>query len=131
MDRHGLDATFSGQIFRKDHPMVISSNRHLATLLPVRLAYDAGGYKAGQILALDSVANQYKKFSAVSGSYQAACVLFEDVSALGSSGTALARGIFGGEVFTSLLLDYSATAKTQLGARDIVDSSGVGSITKF
>lgn len=130
MDRHGLDATFSGQIFRKDHPMVLSSNRHLATLLAVRLAYDAGGYKAGQILALDTVANQYKKFSAVSGTYQASCVLFEDVSALGSSGTALARGVFGGEVFKSVLIDYDATVKTQFGAREIKDASSI-EIVKF
>lgn len=122
--RKGLDAGFSGQIFRKDHPIVLACNRHLATIRPVRLAYNADGYPAGQVLARNTSTGYYEKFSAASGSYEAACVLFESLDeGTATSGTALARGIFGGEVFKSKLVDYDSNAKSNLGAREIIDAT--------
>jgi hypothetical protein len=129
-DRNGLDARFEGQVFRKDHPMVLASRRDLASFRPVRLGYNADGYKAGQVLVRDPSDGYFKKYSLASGTGESACVLFEDVNGESSSGTALARGIFGGEVYTSALFDYVAGSKTLMDARDITDASGV-QITKF
>ncbi len=127
---NGLDSTFNAEIFRTDNPVILASNRHLATIYGVRLAYNADGYKAGQVLSKDTSDGYFKKYSLASGTYPAQCVLFDNVNGPASSGTGLARGVFGGEVFTDKLLDYSANAKTDLGARDINASDGVG-VTKF
>lgn len=126
--RHGLDATFDGQVFRKDHPMVIVRNRHLASIIPSRLAYNADGYKAGQVIALDTD-DTWKKWSLVSGTATVVGVLFEDIAALASSGTALARGIMAGEVDKAQLIDYNAQAKTAMLAKEF-PANGV-TVVKF
>ena len=128
--RNGLDASFKPQVFRKSHKHVLASNRQLATIFPVRLAYDADGYEPGQVLSHNTVDDVYEKFSAASGTYPAVAVLFDDISGPASSGTALARGIFGGEVLKAQLVDYDATAKSNLGAKDLVPSHGT-EIVKF
>ena len=130
-----LDAKVNNEIFRKDHPQILASNRHLATLRGVRLRYDSGGYKAGQVLGLNTTSNTFMDYngSGSSGEDTAKCILFEDVPVEAfpsSTGTAVARGIFGGEVYEDLLLDLDSNAKTDLGARSIEGSDGVA-ILKF
>lgn len=132
------DMKFSGEIFRKDHPMILACNRHLATILPVRLQYDSGGYKAGVVLARQTsgaASGTYTKYSdsAGSGIGTAAAILFQDVDVsdfADASDTVLARGIFGGEVFEDKVTGLDANGKTDLGSRSIVDASGA-QILKF
>ncbi len=133
-----LDAKVKGEIFRKDHPIILATNRHLATLLPVRLVYDAGGYEAGRVVArLTSGPNTglYGKYnnSGGSGLDTAAAILFAEVDAAdfpSATGSAVARGIFGGEVFKDKLVGLDTAAETDLGARTIIDASGT-QILKF
>lgn len=124
-----LDAEFSPQIFRKDFPMILATNRHLATLLPVRLAYDSAGYLAGQCLArrTDGLFVKYANGGA-SGTGTAAGFLFApvDVSEFPSTtGTAVERGVFTGQLFSSLLIGNDSAADTTLSARKITDATGV------
>lgn len=125
--RNGLDAQFSGEAFRKNHPMIIASNRHLASIQSVRLA--EGNYLAGQVISYDSADGLYKKYSEVSGTKTADAVLFTDVQSA-SGTTSLERGIFSGEVYEDLLIDLNAQAKTDLGAKTIVNAEGL-TILKF
>lgn len=127
-----VDAKFKGEIFRKDHTMIIAQNRHLASLLPVRLAYNASGYQAGRVLARNTVSGLYEEYASggSSGLSTAACVLFEDHAAAemdATTGTVLARGIFHGDVFKDKLLGLDSTAEGQLGygAKTIVDATGI------
>ncbi len=132
MSLHGLDAFTSQEIFRKDHPMILASNRHLASIKPVRLAYDADGYVAGQVLGRNSVSGYFQKYDSggASGLDTATCILFEEVTAAASSGTTIARGIFAGEVYKSKLTDLDSGAETDLKARTIVDATGI-EVLKF
>lgn len=130
------DAVFDGEVFRKDHPMVIAQNRHLATIQAVRLAYNASGYVAGRVLGRNSVSGQYANYDngGASGLDTAVCVLFEsiDVSEIdgGSTGSVIARAIFGGELYEDKLLGLDSAAKTDLGSRSIIDATGV-TVLKF
>lgn len=130
-----LDAKFSGEIFRKDHPMILASNRQLASLLPVRLAYDSDGYAAGTVLGRNTVSTFYEAYDngASSGLDTAACILFEAVPAeefdgTAASSTTMAVGIFGGEVYKDKLVGYDSNAKTDLNAREIIDATGVTTV---
>lgn len=130
-----IDPTFSGSIFRKDHPMVLAQNRQLATMVPVALAYNASGYVAGRVLGRNSVSGQYANYDngASSGLDTAVGVLFESVDVTefeSSTGTIHARMIVGGELYESKLLGLDANAKTDLGSRSIVDASNT-TILKF
>lgn len=133
-----LDAKVKGEIFRQDHPIILATNRHLATLLPVRLVYDASGYEAGRAVArLTSGPNSglYTKYNnaGASGADVCAGVLFAPVEAAdfpSTTGTAVARCIFGGEVFNSKLVGMDANGITDLGGRVITDASGTA-ILKF
>jgi len=129
-----LDAKVKTQIFRKDFPIILATNRHLATILGVRLAYNVAGYSAGTVLArrTDGLYAAYNDASA-SGLNTARGILFEDVVAeefTASTGTAVARTIFGGEVFKDKLTGLDANGEVDLMARTIIDASGV-SILKF
>lgn len=130
-----VDPRFNGQIFRKSHPMIIAQNRRLASLLPVRLAYNASGYSAGQVLGQNSVSNNYENYNnaGASGLDTAQCVLFEDVDVsefAAASGTVFGRGIYGGEVFYDKLIGLDAPAIVDLKARVINDSTGI-KVLKF
>lgn len=125
-----MDAKVNQEIFRKNHPIIIASNRHLASILPVRLAYNADGYVAGQVLARNTTSGLHAKYDdgASSGLNTAVGVLFEDVPVekfASSSDTVLARGIFGGELFEAKLTGLDANAKTDLKSRSITDARGV------
>lgn len=136
-----LDARVNNQVTRNDFAIILACNRHLATLLPVRLVYTGADYVAGLVLGRVTATGYYKAYndSNSDGSQVAAAVLFEDVKLTdislsspsgAASGTAIARGIFGGEVFTDKLTGLDAAAKVDLGAREIIDASSV-SILKF
>lgn len=128
-----IDLNYSPEIFRKDQPMVIATNRGSAILLPVRLAYDSDGYVAGQVLGRNTSTSRFEKYDS-GGSNDldiAACVLFHSVAAqdfdsTAATGSTTAVGIFGGcTLFEDKLIDLDADAKTDLGARTIIDASGV------
>lgn len=124
------DIKFSSEIFRKDHPMVLAKNRHLASIASVRLAYDAAGYKAGHVIARNTVTGLYEKYNdaGASGLETAQAVLFEEVAAseFASSGDSLiARGIFRGEVFEAKLTGLDANGKADLNGRSYTDADGV------
>lgn len=125
MAKSSIDANVNNEIFRKNWTCIIALKRELAVLSPVRLAYEAGGWTAGQVLARNTVTGLFEKYSAASGTYDASCVLFEDVDTTdqAATGGALARGIFSGALFKDALIDYDANAKTELNARDWTDAS--------
>lgn len=130
-----LDANFSGEIFRKDHPMVIAQNRHLATLMPIRVDYSATDLVAGTVMGRNTVNGHYGEYdnSASSGLDTAACVLFQTIATEdfdSSTGSTMAVGIFGGELFKDKLVGLDANAITDLDAKTIVDATNVN-ILKF
>lgn len=123
----GLDFVTNGQVFRKDHRMVLAMNRHQATIIGVRVAYDAAGYKAGQLMARNSTSGLYQKYNDAgsSGTDTAVGVLFNDVLDMPASGTDMGQLIVRGQVFEAACIGLDANAKTDLKARTVVDGSGV------
>lgn len=121
-----LDAKVNNALYRKDQTNIIAMNRQLAKLGPVRLAYDSLGYVAGQAVARDTTSGFWEKFSAVSGDTpDSHCILFEDVVSdefKGSTGTAVARGIFGGDVYQDKCTELDSTFKSALGGRLVVNN---------
>lgn len=123
----GLDAVTSTEVFRKDHRMVLAMNRHQAAIVPVRMAYDASGYKAGTVLARNSVSTYYVAYDdseAVSGGDTAVGILFNDVLDMTASQTDIGHMIVKGEVFEASLIGLDANAKTDLKSRSVIDGSG-------
>lgn len=133
-----LDAKFNAEIFRKDHLMILATQRHLATMLPIRVQYSAAKIKAGTVMARQtsgSLSGTHTAYddNAASGINTAACVLFQEINPedfKDSSDTVLAQGIFGGQVYESMLTGLDANGKTDLGARSLVGASGT-SILSF
>jgi hypothetical protein len=131
-----LDSTFNGQIFRKDMPLVIASNRSSAVLHPVRLRYQADGYAAGTVLARNTTDGLYQAYTdgAASGTGTAAAVLFEahgaeDFPGATSNDSCLAVGIFGGcSLFYDSLTGIDAAGEADLGMREITDATGVKTV---
>lgn len=130
-----IDAGFNGQIFRKDNIQVISTNRQLASLLPIRVTYALAGYYAGTVLARNTTSGLFQAYvnGGASGTGTAACILNrdinpEDFASSGDSQTSV--GVFGGEVFYGALIGVDAGAITNLGARQITDALGT-TILKF
>lgn len=127
MSLHAEDAFTSGNIFEKDHPIILACNRHLATFLPVRLAFDSvnGDYLTGTVLARNTTSGYFQRYvsGGASGTGTAACILFEDV-APASGDTLLSRGIFTGQVFQAKCIGLDSGAITNLGARSITDATG-------
>jgi hypothetical protein len=122
----GLDFSTSTQVFRKDNRIIIASNRHLATIVPVRLAYDALGYNVGQCLSRNSVSGLWSKYVAAgsSGTDAVVGILFDDVLDMTSPNTDMARMIVGGNVFYDLCTDIDANGVADLNGRTVVDSLG-------
>jgi len=130
-----IDAGFNPQIFRKDTIQVISTNRQLASLLPIRVVYNSAGYYAGTVLARNTTSGLYQAYvnGGASGTGTAACILNRDINPedFASSGdTQTSVGVFGEEVFTGVLIGFDGNAQTNLGAKQIVDALGT-SIVKF
>ena len=128
-----IDVKFSGSIFKKNFPIILACSPALALLLPVRLVYNSSGYSAGQVLARNTVSQLFQPYvdGTSSGVGTAACVLFEDHPVQDFDGTStatsttIARGIFAGVVFYDKLIGIDANGITDLGGRQIVDSTGV------
>lgn len=128
-----IGADFNPNVFSRDYPMVIATNRSSAILNPVRLRYDADGYKAGTVLARNTTDGLFQKYNdaGASGINTASCVLFEPVGPTeydgpAATGSAMAVGIFGGcTLFKDKLVGLDANAITDLGARTIIDATGV------
>jgi hypothetical protein len=128
-----IDAGFKPEVFRKDFPQIIATNRWTAKLLGVRLAYDSDGYIAGQVLARNNVSGLFQKYDdgGASGLDEAMCVLYEshpvnDFSPQEVGGTTVGVGIFGGcTLYEDKLIDLDEDAKTSLAGKTIIDASGV------
>jgi hypothetical protein len=126
------DAIVDTEIFRKDHPMILACLRHQAMILPVRLSYVSGGYVAGQVLAKNTVTAMFEKYNDAggSGANVAKCVLL-DAAEPAVGDTLIARAVFKGHVYKDKLTGLDAAGITDLGARTISDSSGLGDILSF
>lgn len=128
-----IGASFNQSIFRTDNPMIIATNRGSAVMLPVRLSYDIDGYPAGQVLARNTTSGLYAKYDGggASGTDVAAAILFEphpveDFDPADSSGSTMAVGIFGGcTLYQDKLVDLDSDAIDDIGAKSIIDASGV------
>ena len=124
------------QIFNRDYPIIIATNRSSAVLLPVRLAFVVGGYVAGQILARKTSDGLFYKYdnAGAGGLEIASAILFEPIDATefpGGAGSVAAVGIFGGcTVFKGKLTGWNADASADLGAKEITDATGV-TLLKF
>lgn len=132
MAKSTFDASFSTEIFRKNWPQIIALKRELAVIQPVLLAYSASGYKAGQVLAYNSVSGVYEKYSAASASYEAKAILPVEVKAeeqMSASANA-APALFSGYVYQDKLTDLDANAIADLGGKSYADASAIN-IFKF
>ncbi len=129
-----FDAEVNNQIFRKDWPVILALNAHLATILPVRLKYSTSDFVAGQVLGADTASPPiYDRYSSVSGSQTAKCILLDTISSdqfLSPTGTALGRGVFGGEVYYAQCTDLSSGAISDLNGSTFTDATNV-KIFKF
>lgn len=118
-----LDIKFNGEVARFDYPMIIASNRQLAAIHGVRLAYDAAGYEAGRVVALNTVSSLWVKYddaSLVAGVAVAKAVLMKpvDVSVFkDNTDSTMGDGIFAGELFEDKLVGLDAAAKVDLMSR--------------
>lgn len=132
-----LSPYFNQSIFRHDSPNILAKNPQRANIDGIALAYDSGGYVAGQVLARNSTSGLYQKYvsSGPSGTGTAACVLLDNLrgdyttAASGDVGTQAVRGVFGGEVFKDNLTGLDSGAITNLGARSYVDFNGSNILT--
>jgi hypothetical protein len=126
MSETGLDFSTKQEIFRHNSPTLIARNRHLASLMGVRVAYDAAGYAAGVLLARNSTSGLYQKYSDVgaSGTDVAVGICYGDVPADAASGTDVAQMLVKGEVYEAKLSGLDAAAKVDLKSRSIVDGFG-------
>lgn len=123
-----LDFFTSQEVFRKNHPMILANNRQLATIIGVRVAYDASGYLAGTVLARNSVSGYYQAYSDIgaSGIDTAVGILFHDIAVEDFNGltSTAAQMITKGNVFETKLIGLDANGKTDLKSRSIVDGFG-------
>ena len=126
MSETALDFSTKTEIFRHNQPTLIARNRHLASLMGVRVAYDAGGYAAGVTLARNSVSGLYQKYndSGASGINTAVGICYCDVPADAASGTDIAQMLVKGEVYESKVTGLDAAGKVDLKSRSIVDGFG-------
>jgi hypothetical protein len=128
---------FKSEIFRKDWPesALILRNRHLASIVPVKLNYDAAGYASGVALAKNTTGGWWTKYSDAgsSGINTATGILLNPVAVedfKDSSDIIEAQMIVGGELDNALITGMDANGRTDLGA--ILISSATGkTIFKF
>ncbi len=114
--------------------MILACNRHQALILPVRLAGqdDDEDYLAGTVLGKNTTSGYFEAYddNASSGLNTAKAILLHDVSCLEGE-TQIAKAIFGGLVWKDKLVGLDSNGISDLGARTITDSSGLGDILKF
>lgn len=120
------DISFKSEIFRNDFTQLIAKSIQRLVTMPVRLAYNASGYVAGEALARDPADGFYKKYSDAGGSgvNTAVCILAETIDAGESSGTKLAVGITHGELYNDKITGMDANGRTDLGARTYTEADG-------
>lgn len=129
-----LDPRFSGSIYRKNFPNIIASDRALAKIVAVRMAYSSTAYVAGQVIARVTATGFYSRYDdAVTGGYNTAVgVLLDEVdltaatgSGAGGYGTGSGRMIVGGaQLYYDKLTGIDANGLTDLKARVVVDEFG-------
>jgi len=127
MSESGLDFNTKQEIFRNNNKVLIARNRHLASLMGVRLAYDAAGYTMGVTLARNSTSGLYQKYNdaGASGINTAVGILYNDVPAASDgSSTDIGQMLVKGEVYESLVTGLDANGKTDLKSRSVIDGSG-------
>lgn len=130
-----LNADFQTEVTRYDDPNIVALNRQQATKLGIRLTYDGDGYKAGTVLARNTVTGLYAKYSGggSSGLNDAVCVLERGAAATEFASTAthsvansvLTTAIFGGWVFYDKLTGIDADGIVDMGGKVIVGADGV------
>ena len=128
-----IDVKFSGEIFRKDFPVIIASNRGSAILRPVRLRYTALGFAAGTLVSRNTTDGWFDKYvdGAASGLGTANAILFEghpaeDFDSTAATGSVIATAIFGGcVVYKDNLTGYDAAALADLKGVLFTDAAGV------
>lgn len=130
-----ISAKFSGEIFRKDYPIIIAQSIQQATFVPALLAFDSAGYLAGQVLGRNSVSGLYQKYNdaGASGVDVARGVLFESHASgefQDATGQVAARMVIGGTLFKDKLTGLDSAAETDFGAKTIVDATGT-TLLKF
>jgi hypothetical protein len=123
----GLDFQTSTQVFRKDRRLILAMNRHHATIIGVRVAYDAAGYSAGQVMSRNSVSGLHQKYngSGSSGTDTAVGVLFNDITDMVASQSDVGQLIVKGELYHANCTDIDANAIVDLNGRTVIDGSGV------
>ena len=129
----GYGSTFDLEVTRKNAKNILATNRHHALILAGRLRYLANGYKAGTVLALNSVdglLDAYDDAVAASGVDTAVGVLLVEMVDLSASENPLAPVVYGGELLEDKLVGLDANAKTDLKSRTIVAADGTN-ILKF
>lgn len=122
----GLDFRTDTEVFRKDHRIVLAMNRHQATIIPVRVAYSASNYTAGQVMARNSVSGLYQAYNPVgsSGTDTAVGVLFNDIDDMVASVNDAGQLIVRGQVFQDKLTSLDSDAITDLKGRTVIDGFG-------
>lgn len=127
---HKTDASYKDEVFRKDHYMIIASNRHLASIKAIKTD-STDPLLPGQIMARVQSTGLHQKWSVASGvAHDTVVVLFDELTENEASGESTLRGIYGGEVYEGELIELDATAKTEMGGKSMVDGLGTA-ILKF
>jgi hypothetical protein len=129
-----LDANFTAEAIRRDDANIIAMARHQAIFMGFRLAYDADGYKPGQVLAKNTTSGLYMKYNDAgsSGENTAVCILEKGVAAADFPGTTaqsvdssvVQPAIVAGVVYYDKLQGIDANGVTDLKGRRISDVSG-------
>lgn len=134
-----VDIRFSGNVFSKNYPQIIASDRGLAKIIAGRFAWDsawgASGIPAGQVVARRASDGYYVKYDdAVTGGPNVAVGVTLDpitfdasATASGPSGVGTQAGrvcIGGATLYYDRLTGVDANALTDLHARQVVDAGG-------
>lgn len=126
MTTAGLDFNTNPEIFRNDQTALFAMNRHLASIIGVRLAYVADGYVAGQVIARETSTGLFKKYDGGgSGGLEVAAGVLAHKCTPASGGTETAQCIVAGYLYEAKLTGLDAGAKTDLAARTITGADGV------
>jgi hypothetical protein len=126
MTTAGLDVSIKTEISRQDQTAIIAMNRHQCSIHGIRLAYKAGGYLAGTVLARNSVTGYHQAYAngGASGTGTAVGVLLNNVTPA-SGGTEAAQMLGTGFVYKDKLIGLDSGAETNLQARTIIGADGI------
>jgi hypothetical protein len=130
-----IDPRFSGNIFHKNYPQIIASDRALAKIIGARMAWQDDDVPAGTVVARRASDGYYVPYDdAVTGGPNVAVgVLLDDVvfpaSATGSgpsgAGTEITRVCIGGaSLYYDKLVGIDAAGLVDLHGREVVDAAG-------